>query len=189
MNLNFNQSIIKINGEVFEILIDESTILKRVAELGAEISRDYEGSVPIFIGVLNGSVIFFADLIRNISINCEVDFLKLSSYGDAKISSGNVKLIKELNADIKDRDVIIVEDIVDTGLSIDYMKNLILTQQPKSIKVVTLLHKPSATKYDIKLDYIGFQIPNKFVIGYGLDHTQKYRNLRSIYALKSENGE
>jgi hypoxanthine phosphoribosyltransferase len=111
--------------------------------------------------------------------------LKLSSYGDAKISSGNVKLIKELNADIKGRDVIIVEDIVDTGLSIVYMKGLLQSQNPESIKIATLLHKPEATKYDIKLDYIGFQIPNKFVIGYGLDHTQKYRNLRSIYALKS----
>ncbi|MCR4416542.1 MAG: hypoxanthine phosphoribosyltransferase [Ignavibacteria bacterium] len=181
----FNAKEIQVNGETFEILIDENAIQKRVAELGEEISRDYEGKIPIFIGVLNGSVIFFADLIRNISINCEVDFLKLSSYGDAKISSGNVKLIKELNADIKNRDIIIVEDIVDTGLSIVYMKGLLQSQNPASIKVVTLLHKPDATKYDIKLDYIGFKIPNKFVIGYGLDHTQKYRNLRSIYALKN----
>lgn len=182
---NYNAKEITVNGEVFEILIDEPTIQKRVAELGEEISRDYEGRVPIFIGVLNGSVIFFADLIRNISINCEVDFLKLSSYGDAKISSGNVRLIKELNADIKDRDLIIVEDIVDTGLSIVYMKDLLKSQNPSSVKIVTLLHKPEATKYDIQLDYVGFQIPNKFVIGYGLDHIQKYRNLRSIYALKS----
>lgn len=181
----FNQKEITVNGETFEILIDEQTIQKRVAELGEEISSDYNGSVPIFVGVLNGSVIFFADLIRNISINCEVDFLKLSSYGDAKISSGSVRLIKELNADIKNRDVIIVEDIVDTGLSIVYMKSLLKSQNPNSIKIATLLHKPEATKYDIKLDYVGFQIPNKFVIGYGLDHTQKYRNLRSIYALKS----
>jgi hypoxanthine phosphoribosyltransferase len=182
---NYNAPEITVNNEKFEILIDEQTILKRVAELGEEISKDYDGRIPIFIGVLNGSIIFFADLIRNISINCEVDFLKLSSYGDAKISSGNVKLIKELNAEIKDRDIIIVEDIVDTGLSIVYMKGLLQSQNPASIKVVTLLHKPEATKYDIHLDYVGFKIPNKFVIGYGLDHTQKYRNLRSIYALKS----
>ncbi|MCX8056886.1 MAG: hypoxanthine phosphoribosyltransferase [Ignavibacteria bacterium] len=182
---SYNTREITVNGEKFEILIDEAEIQKRVVELGEQISNDYQGSIPIFIGVLNGSVIFFADLIRNISINCEVDFLKLSSYGDAKISSGNVKLIKELNADIKDRDVVIVEDIVDTGLSIVYMKGLLKSQNPKSIKVVTLLHKPEATKYDIKLDYVGFQIPNIFVIGYGLDHSQKYRNLRSIYALKS----
>ncbi len=181
----YNAKEISVNGEIFEILIDEETIQKRVAELGEIISKDYEGRIPIFIGVLNGSVIFFADLIRNISINCEVDFLKLSSYGDAKISSGNVKLIKELNADIKNRDIIIVEDIVDTGLSIVYMKGLIQSQNPNSIKIVTLLHKKEATKYDIKLDYIGFQIPNRFVIGYGLDHSQKYRNLRSIYALKN----
>lgn len=185
MTSKFNSKEIVVNGETFEILIDEPTIQKRVSELGEEISKDYVNRVPIFIGVLNGSVIFFADLIRNISVDCEVDFLKLSSYGDAKISSGNVKLIKELNADIKGRDVIIVEDIVDSGLSIVYMKNLLESQKPESIKIVTLLHKPEATKYDIKLDYIGFQIPNRFVIGYGLDHTQKYRNLRSIYALKS----
>ncbi len=145
-----------------------------------EISRDYEGKFQFFIGVLNGSVIFFADLIRNISINCEVDFLKLSSYGDAKISSGNVKFIKELNADIKNRDIIIVEDIVDTGLSIVYMKGLLQSQNPASIKVVTLLHKPDATKYDIKLDILDLKFQINFVIGYGLDHTQKYRNLRSI---------
>jgi hypoxanthine phosphoribosyltransferase len=185
MTLKFDAKEIQVNGETFEILIDEQSIQKRVTELGDEISNDYKGKIPIFIGVLNGSVIFFADLIRNISIDCEVDFLKLSSYGDSKISSGNVKLIKELNADIKGRDVIIVEDIVDTGLSIVYMRGLIQSQNPSSIKIVTLLHKPEATKYDIKLDYIGFKIPNKFVIGYGLDHTQKYRNLRSIYALKS----
>lgn len=185
MTLRFNPKEISVNGEIFEILIDEESIQKRVSELGEEISRDYDSSIPIFIGVLNGSVIFFADLIRNICIDCEVDFLKLSSYGDAKISSGNVRLIKELNADIKNRDVVIVEDIVDTGLSIVFMKGLLQSQNPKSIKVVTLLHKPEATKYDIKLDYVGFQIPNRFVIGYGLDHSQKYRNLRAIYALKS----
>ncbi len=185
MNLNFNEKVIHVNDETFEILFDELTIQKRVKELGEEISKDHMGKVPIFIGVLNGSVIFFSDLIRNLSINCEVDFLKLSSYGDAKISSGNVRLIKELNADIKDRDVIIVEDIVDTGLSIVYMKSLIQPQNPASIKVVTLLHKKEATKYELKLDYIGFQIPNKFVIGYGLDYSQRFRHLRSIYALKS----
>lgn len=185
MTLNFNAKELLINGETFEILFDEQTIQKRVSELGEQISKDYNGKVPIFVGVLNGSVIFFSDLIRNISIDCEVDFLKLSSYGDAKISTGNVKLIKELNADIRDRDIVVVEDIVDTGLSIVYMKSLLQSQNPNSIKIVTLLHKVEATKYDIKLDYIGFRIPNKFVIGYGLDYTQKYRNLRSIYALKS----
>jgi len=181
--LNYNSDTIKIDGDVFEILLDEETIDKRVNELGEQLSSDYNGRLPIFIGVLNGSVIFFADLIRNISIDCEVDFLKLSSYGDAKISSGKVTLLKDLNCQIESRDIVIVEDIVDTGLSIDYMKKLIGQHNPQSVKVVTLLHKAEATKYDVQLDYVGFKIPNKFVIGYGLDRSQKYRNLKSIYAL------
>ncbi len=181
--MNYNSDIISVNGGVFEKLIDEKEIERRTSELGVQISKDYEGKLPIFIGVLNGSVIFFADLIRNISIDCEVDFLKLSSYGDAKISSGKVTLLKDLNCQIENRHIIIVEDIVDTGLSIDYMEKLISEHKPKSLKVVTLLHKAEATKYQITLDYVGFKIPNRFVIGYGLDHSQKYRNLRSIYAL------
>jgi len=181
--LSYNSDKIHIDGDVFEVLLSEEKIGSRVAELGKQLSKDYKDSLPIFIGVLNGSVIFFADLIRNISIDCEVDFLKLSSYGDAKISSGKVTLLKELNCQIENRDIVIVEDIVDTGLSIDYMKKLIEDHNPRSIKVVTLLHKSEATKYNVKLDYIGFIIPNKFVIGYGLDHSQKYRNLKSIYAL------
>ncbi len=181
--MSYNSDKIKINGDEFEILLSEEMIDKRVVELGEQISKEYNGRLPIFIGVLNGSVIFFADLIRNISIDCEVDFLKLSSYGDAKISSGKVTLLKELNCPIENRDIVIVEDIVDTGLSIEYMKKLINAHNPRSIKVVTLLHKSEATKYNVKLDYIGFIIPNKFVIGYGLDHSQKYRNLKSIYAL------
>ena len=129
---------------------------------------------------------FLSDLIRNIELKCEVDFFKLSSYGDKKISSGNVKLLKELNADINDRHIVIVEDIVDTGLSIKYIENLIKMNKPASIKVVTLLTKPKSIKYDVKIDYIGFEIPNEFVIGYGLDYAQKYRNLRSIYILSEE---
>jgi hypoxanthine phosphoribosyltransferase len=181
--LNYNSDTIKVDGNIFKILLNEEVIEKRVAELGEQLSREYDGQLPIFIGVLNGSVIFFADLIRNISIDCEVDFLKLSSYGDAKISSGKVTLLKELNCQIENRHIIIVEDIVDTGLSIDYMKKLIEVHNPRSVRVVTLLHKAEATKYNVQLDYVGFKIPNKFVIGYGLDHSQKYRNLKSIYAL------
>jgi hypoxanthine phosphoribosyltransferase len=120
---------------------------------------------------------------KNISINCELDFFKLSSYGDEKISSGKVKLVKDLNADISDRHLIIVEDIVDSGLSIKYVEEIIQAHNPASMKVVTLLLKPDSLKYEVKIDYIGFKIPNKFVIGYGLDYAQKYRNLSSIYAL------
>ena len=172
-----------VGSEKFVPFLTEEQIQKRVAELGKQISDDYKTKLPIFIGVLNGSFMFMADLLKNISINCEMDFFKLSSYGDDKISSGNVKLVKELNADINDRHLIIVEDIIDTGLSINYIEQLIKEHSPASMKVATLLVKPESVKYDVKIDYIGFEIPNKFVIGYGLDYAQKYRNLSSIYVL------
>jgi hypoxanthine phosphoribosyltransferase len=174
---------ITVNGEQFEVFIAEEQIRARTKELAQRISADYGGKVPIFIGILNGSVIFFSDLIREISIECEVDFLKLSSYGDAKISTGNVRMLKELNCQVTDRHIIAVEDIVDSGLSIDFIKKLILEQKPTSFRIVTLLHKKEATKIAVDLDYVGFEIPNRFVIGYGLDYAQKMRNLKSIYAL------
>jgi len=172
-----------IGTEKFVPYLTEKEIQKRIAELGGQLSEDYKTKLPIFIGVLNGSFMFMADLMKNVNINCEIDFFKLSSYGDEKISAGRVKLIKDLNADIKDRHLIIVEDIVDTGLSIKYIEDLIKEHNPASMKVVSLLMKPDSLKYEIKIDYIGFKIHNKFVIGYGLDYAQKYRNLRSIYVL------
>ena len=175
---------IHVGNEVFVPLLEEEKIQKRIAELGKQISEEYKSKLPIIIGILNGSFLFMADLVKNISINCEMDFFKLSSYGEAKISSGNVKMLKELNADINDRHIIIVEDIVDSGLSIKYIQELIAEYRPASMKIVTLLMKPDSLKYDIKIDYIGFKIKDKFVIGYGLDYAQKYRNLRSIYVLK-----
>lgn len=172
-----------VGTEKFVPYLTADEIQKRVAELGKELSEEYKSKLPIFIGVLNGSFMFMADLLKNITINCEMDFFKLSSYGDTKISSGRVKLVKDLNADITDRHLIIVEDIVDSGLSIKYIEELIAEHKPASMKVATLLYKPDSLKYDVKIDYIGFKIPSKFVIGYGLDYAQKYRNLPSIYAL------
>lgn len=172
-----------IGTEKFVQYLTHDEIQARVAELGRQLSEDYKTKLPIFIGVLNGSFMFLADLLKNVTINCEMDFFKLSSYGDEKISAGRVKLLKELNADISDRHLIIVEDIVDTGLSIKYIEDLIEGYKPASVKVVSLLMKPESLKYDVKIDYIGFKIPNKFVIGYGLDYAQKYRNLSSIYVL------
>jgi len=174
---------IVIGKEVFVPLITEEKLQARIKELGEQISADYKGKVPVFIGVLNGSFLFMSDLIRNITIDCEVDFFKLSSYGDEKISSGEVTLIKELNCEVNGRDLLIVEDIVDSGLSIKFIEDLIANHTPRSMKVITLLVKPNNLKYDLKIDYIGFQIPSKFVLGYGLDYAQKYRNLRSIYVL------
>jgi hypoxanthine phosphoribosyltransferase len=181
--INEPSQFVKINNEQFRVFIAEDAIQRRVRELAAEINRDYAGKTPIFIGVLNGSFIFFSDLIRNIEVDCEIDFFKLSSYGDAKISSGNVKLLKDLNCQVTDRDIVIVEDIIDSGLSMDFIKKLIAKQNPRSFAVVTLLYKSDCVKIDFKVDYIGFQIPNHFVIGYGLDYAQKARNLRSIYIL------
>jgi hypoxanthine phosphoribosyltransferase len=175
---------IKVNGDTFVEMISERRIKKRVRELARQISRDYRGRVPVFIGILNGSFIFFADLIREVTVDCEMDFLKLSSYGDAKISSGNVRLLKDLNCQVEGRDIVIVEDIVDSGLSMEYIKSLITRQNPRTFRVVTLLFKRDAVKSDIQLDYVGFSIPSEFVIGYGLDYAQKVRNLKSIYRLR-----
>ena len=172
-----------VNNDKFVLYLTEKKIQTRVRQLGKHISKDYKGRIPIFIGILNGSFVFMADLLRSVSIECEVDFLKLSSYGDSKISTGNVKLLKELNCQVDGRDIIIIEDIVDSGLSIDFMSRLISVQNPRSVKVVSLLYKKEAIKIDVPIHYYGFVIPKYFVIGYGLDYAQKVRNLRSIYRL------
>ncbi|RPI75396.1 MAG: hypoxanthine phosphoribosyltransferase [Ignavibacteriales bacterium] len=179
-----NEDKIIVGSEVFVPLISADRIQERIRELGNRISKDYEGKIPIFIGVLNGSFIFLADLVKNVYVDCEVDFFKLSSYGDEKISSGDVTLLKELNCDVNGRDIIIVEDIVDSGLSIKYIEKLFSDFQPASMRVVSLLVKPESLKYNVKIDYIGFEVPAKFVIGFGLDYAQKFRNLRAIYVLE-----
>ncbi|MFA5012251.1 MAG: hypoxanthine phosphoribosyltransferase [Ignavibacteria bacterium] len=165
------------------IYITPSQISKRVKQLAADINKDYEHKIPIFIGVLNGAFLFMSDLIREIKVNCEIDFLKLSSYGDSKISSGQVKTLKELNCELKGRDVIIVEDIIDSGLSMDFILKTIKSQKPESVRIASLLIKKGTPKFNFKIDYLGFEIENKFVVGYGLDFAQKYRNLKGIYVL------
>ena len=181
--IDYQKDYIQIGNEKFVPMISEEKIAERVKELGEKISADYEGKLPIFIGVLNGSFMFMSDLLKEITIHCEMDFMKLSSYGDEKISSGNVKMLKELNADITERHILVVEDIVDSGLSINYIDGILKQLNPASVKFVSLLVKPKSIKYDVKIDYIGFEITNQFVIGYGLDYAQKYRNLRAIYQL------
>ena len=176
--------VVTCNNEKFKLFISKKQIAERIKQLSKKINRDFKDRTPIFIAVLNGSFIFFADLIREITIDCEIDFLKLSSYGDAKISSGNVRLLKDLNCQVEGRDIIVVEDIVDSGLSIDFIKKIILHQNPKSVSFVTLLYKTKAVKLDFPIDYIGVKIPNDFVIGYGLDYAQKARNLPAVYTLK-----
>jgi hypoxanthine phosphoribosyltransferase len=175
--------LLKINGDVFELFITEEQIRKRIKELAACINAEYKGKTPVFIGVLNGSFIFLSDLVREITVDCEIDFLQLSSYGDAKISSGHITLLKDLNCQILERDIIVVEDIVDSGLSITFVKKAIEGKKPKSLKFISMLLKKGIPKLDFPIDYIGFEIPPDFVIGYGLDYAQKVRNLRSIYKL------
>jgi hypoxanthine phosphoribosyltransferase len=161
--------------------ISENKIQLRLKEMGAEIENTYKNEKPILIGVLNGGFIFLADLIRYINSDCEIDFIRISSYGDEKESSGHIKVLKPLSADIKGRHVIVVEDIVDSGLSVQFLLKMLSAFEPKSLKVATLLWKKSRTKIKIPLEFVGFEIEDKFVIGYGLDNAQIKRNLRSIY--------
>jgi len=177
-------SKLKIDDLEFQILIDHETLMNRIKELARQISADYAGKVPIFVGVLNGAFLFMADLIRELSIDCEVDFIKISSYGNERVSTGQITMIKDFSADLHGRDVIVVEDIVDSGLSVSYLKRRIESMKPASVKFVSLLVKKGCAKVPLTIDYVGFEIENKFVIGYGLDLAQKKRNLNAIYQIK-----
>lgn len=175
-------SVVKVHDKSFEIYLSEETILQRIKELAAEIAKDYEGKRPLFIAILNGSFMFASDLFKQLNIEAELCFIKLASYKGMK-SSGNVITSIGLEDDLFDKDVVIVEDIVDTGKTLHNFLPKLVHQQPKSLKIVTLLHKPEATEYPLQLDYIGFSIPNKFVVGYGLDYDGLGRNLKEIYQL------
>ncbi|MCY7310885.1 MAG: hypoxanthine phosphoribosyltransferase [Bacteroidota bacterium] len=175
-------SVIKVHDKSFEIYLSEETILLRIKELAAEIAKDYTGKRPLFIAILNGSFMFASDLFKYLNIEAEICFIKLASYKGMK-SSGNVVTSIGLDDDLFDKEVVIVEDIVDTGKTLHNFLPKLVHQQPKSLKIVTLLHKPEATEYPLQLDYVGFDIPNKFVIGYGLDYDGLGRNLKEIYQL------
>ncbi|MCS6990045.1 MAG: hypoxanthine phosphoribosyltransferase [Chloroherpetonaceae bacterium] len=184
--LNADHQPVFVDNEKFVVAITESEIQRRVQELGRDIERDYAGKTPILIGLLNGAFIFIADLCRAIAaIDVEVDFYKLSSYGDAKISSGDVKLLKGIDADIKGRHVIVVDDVVDSGLSMKFIRDALLQREPASLKFCALLFKEGVSELDFKIDYVGFAIPKHFVIGYGLDYKQKKRNLKCVYRLSA----
>ena len=172
----------------FRLYLDEPTIRARVNELAGQISEDYADTEtpPILIGVLNGAFMFVADLMRALSIDCEVDFYKLSSYAAAKVSAGAVTELKHVDADLEGRHVIVVEDIVDTGISMRYILDRIGEMNPATLRAATLLRKPEAAQVEVHLDYVGFDIKNLFVIGYGLDYGQLARNLRAIYILDAE---
>jgi hypoxanthine phosphoribosyltransferase len=175
-------SSVKVNDKTFEIYLSEEVIQQKVRELAAAINRDYEGKRPLFIGILNGSFIFASDLFKHITIDAEISFIKLISYKGTR-STGNVVTSIGLEEGLKGRDVVIVEDIVDTGKTMNEFLPQLRNQQPASLKIAALLHKPEATQFPLTLDYIGFQIPNKFVVGYGLDYDGLGRNLKEIYQL------
>jgi hypoxanthine phosphoribosyltransferase len=171
---------------VHEILIPSDRLQARIAELGAEISRDYAGQNLLLLSVLKGSILFLADLMRSITVPLAIDFMATSSYGPELESTGVVRILKDLDAPIEGRNVLIVEDIIDTGRTLDYLSRILRARRPRSLRICTLLNKPSRREVDVPVDYIGFDIPNKFVLGYGLDFVELYRNLPYIAVLAPE---
>jgi hypoxanthine phosphoribosyltransferase len=169
-----------------EILVSSEDLQRRIGELGAEISRDYEGRDLVMVGVLKGAVLFLADLMRTLTVPCEVDFMAVSSYGSQTDSSGVVRILKDLDAPIEGRDVLIVEDIIDSGLTLHYLMKNLSARNPGSLEVCALLTKPERRRVDLPIRYVGFEIPNRFAIGYGLDHAQRYRNLGFVAALNEQ---
>ena len=169
-----------------EVLISREQLADKVAELGAKISEDYEGESLFLIGILKGSVPFMADLMRAISLDVEMDFMSVSSYGSGTKSSGVVRILKDLDSDIAGKNVLIVEDIIDSGLTLAYLKEYLTKRNPKSVKIVTMLSKPARRKADIEADYTGFVVDDKFIVGYGLYIDQKYRNLPYISWIKED---
>jgi len=166
-----------------EVLVEADDLRRRVSELAGEISRDYEGRDLVMVGVLKGAVMFIADLMRELSVACEIDFMAVSSYGSQTDSSGVVRILKDLDAPIEGRDVLIVEDIIDSGLTLHYLIKNLRARNPASLEVCSFLTKPDRRRVDLPIRYTGFEIPNRFVIGYGLDHAQRYRNLPYVAAL------
>jgi hypoxanthine phosphoribosyltransferase len=176
-------SAAELEQAVTEVLIDRDVLQRRIAELGEEISNDYAGRDLLLIGVLKGAVFFMADLMRKLTIPCEIDFMAISSYGDSTDSSGVVRILKDLDINIEGRDVLIVEDIIDSGLTLSYLMRTLKAREPASLEICALLTKPERREADVPVRYIGFEIPNRFVIGYGLDFAERYRNLPYVGVL------
>ncbi len=175
-----------MKDDILEILLSEEEIRERVEELGKAITEDYAGKEVMFVGVLKGCYVFMADLLRSVDLYCDMDFMCCSSYGNGTTTTGAVKITKDLSKDIQGKNVIIVEDILDSGVTLSYLKKYLANRDPASIKIVTLLDKPERRKADIKADYFGFTVPDAFVVGYGLDYAEHYRNLPYIGVLKPE---
>jgi hypoxanthine phosphoribosyltransferase len=181
-----NQVKNELSAAVSEILIDEEMLHGRIAELGAQVSDDYRGGDLLLIGVLKGAIFFMADLMRSIDIPCEVDFMAISSYGAGIDSSGVVRILKDLDVSIEGRNVLVVEDIIDSGLTLSYLLRNLEAREPASLEVCALLTKPERRENDVTCRYVGFEIPNRFVIGYGLDFAERYRNLPFVGVLRDE---
>ncbi len=169
-----------------EVLITEKEIADRIKQLGEEITRDYKGKRPLVIGVLKGAWVYLADLLREVDLDVEVEFMSVSSYGGGTTTSGSITIVKDLSVSVQGRDVIIVEDIVDSGITLSRLKELLLGREAATVEISTLLSKPSRRLVDVDVKYIGFEIPDKFVIGYGLDYDESYRTLRDVCVLKEE---
>ncbi|WP_066889728.1 hypoxanthine phosphoribosyltransferase [Clostridium nigeriense] len=172
--------------DIKKVLLTEEQILERVREIGKSISKDYEGKDLLVVGILKGSVLFASDLIKNITIPCEIDFMAVSSYGSSTETSGVVRILKDLDHSIEGKDIIIVEDIIDSGVTLDYLLKYLKARKANSIEIVTLLTKPARRKVDIEVKYCGFEVPDEFLVGYGLDFAEKYRNLPYVGILKEE---
>ncbi len=176
-----------MHQDIDHILVSEEQLQAKVAELGAQISADYEGRDLLLVSILKGAVVFMADLMRAVAIPCAIDFMVVSSYGGANTSStGLVKIIKDLDQDLSGKDVLIVEDILDTGITLSHLMPMLQMRKPNSLRLCTILSKPSRRKADIEPDYCGFEVPDEFVVGYGLDYDEKYRNLPYVGVLKPE---
>lgn len=173
-------------NDVESVLLSEEQLAKRIAEIGAEITADYDGKEILMIGVLRGAVLFMADLARAIKVPVAIDFMAVSSYGAGTSSSGVVRILKDLDEDVEGKHVLVVEDIIDSGLTLNYLLDNLKSRKPASIKLCTLLNKPERRKVHVNIDYNGFDVPDYFVIGYGLDYAEKYRNLPFIGILKPE---
>lgn len=172
--------------DIEEILISEEEISQKVDELGAKLTEEYKDKFPLAIGVLKGALPFMSDLIKRMDVYLELDFMDVSSYGNATVSSGEVKIVKDLNTSVEGRDILIIEDIIDSGKTLSYLVELMKYRKANSVKIVTLVDKPAGRKVDLEADYIGFTVPDAFVVGYGLDYMEKYRNLAYIGVLKKE---
>lgn len=173
-----------MRNDILKVLLSEQEINAKVTELGKQISEDYKDKNLLLVSILKGSVVFMADLMRSIDIHARIDFMSVSSYGSGTKTSGVVKIIKDLDINLEGYDLLIVEDILDSGMTLSYLKEILSARNPKSIKICTLLDKPERRKADIKADYFGFIVPDEFVVGYGLDYDEKYRNLPYIGVLK-----